>query len=586
MSTRKIPIRTLRSDAIKTGPDRAPARAMLRATGLDDEAIARPMVAIVHSWSNVSPCNLNLRELAEAAAEGVRAAGGTPVEFNTIAVTDGIAMGTTGMRSSLVSREVITDSIELAVDGHCLDAMVVLCGCDKTIPAAAMALARLNIPGVALYGGSIDHGSRNGCAITVQNVFEAVGAHGAGKISDEELDDVERHACPGAGACGGQYTANTMAMVLTMLGLTPMGFNDIPATHPSKLDAARKCGELVMDCLNHDRKPRDVMTRDAFDNATRVVAATAGSTNAVLHLLAIANEARVPLSIEDFEPASKHTPVIADLMPGGRFSAVEMSAAGGVAIVAHELRKAGMLKDTDTVTGQTMFAELDAAPAATEGQVVVRSVADAFKPRGGYSILYGNLSPEGCILKLAGHGRSSHAGPARVFESEEEAFAAVQGGRIRAGDVMVIRNEGPAGGPGMREMLAVTAALVGRGLGNDVALITDGRFSGATHGFMVGHIAPEAARGGPIGLLREGDAIFIDASTRELRTDADLASRRAAWRPEPPKVTRGVLAKYARLVGSAAEGAVTQAFDDSPATAPPMRREIEDEDMTQELIGN
>ncbi|KJV36662.1 dihydroxy-acid dehydratase [Luteibacter yeojuensis] len=576
----------MRSDAIKTGPDRAPARAMLRATGLDDDAIARPMVAIVHSWSNVSPCNLNLRELAEAAAEGVRAAGGTPVEFNTIAVTDGIAMGTTGMRSSLVSREVITDSIELAVDGHCLDAMVVLCGCDKTIPAAAMALARLNIPGVALYGGSIDHGSRNGCAITVQNVFEAVGAHGAGKISDEELDDVERHACPGAGACGGQYTANTMAMVLTMLGLTPMGFNDIPATHPSKLDAARKCGELVMDCLNTDRKPRDVMTRDAFDNATRVVAATAGSTNAVLHLLAIANEARVPLSIEDFEPASKHTPVIADLMPGGRFSAVEMSAAGGVAIVAQELRKAGMLKDTDTVTGRTMFAELDAAPAATEGQVVVRPVADAFKPRGGYSILYGNLSPEGCILKLAGHGRSSHAGPARVFESEEEAFAAVQGGRIRAGDVMVIRNEGPAGGPGMREMLAVTAALVGRGLGNDVALITDGRFSGATHGFMVGHIAPEAARGGPIGLLREGDAIFIDASTRELRTDADLASRRAAWRPEPPKVTRGVLAKYARLVGSAAEGAVTQAFDDSPATSPRVRREIEDEDLTQELIGN
>ncbi|MGN6480384.1 dihydroxy-acid dehydratase, partial [Luteibacter sp.] len=481
---------------------------------------------------------------------------------------------------------VITDSIELAVDGHCLDAMVVLCGCDKTIPAAAMALARLNIPGVALYGGSIDHGSRNGCAITVQNVFEAVGAHGAGKISDEELDDVERHACPGAGACGGQYTANTMAMVLTTLGLTPMGLNDIPATHPSKRDAAFRCGELAMECLNADRKPRDVMTRAAFDNAARVVAATAGSTNAVLHLLAMANEARVPLSIEDFEPASKNTPVIADLMPGGRYSAVEMSAAGGVAVVARELRAAGMLSNTDTVTGRTLFEELDAAPPATEGQVVVRPVSNAFKPRGGYSILYGNLSPEGCILKLAGHGRSSHAGPARVFESEEEAFAAVQAGRIRAGDVMVIRNEGPAGGPGMREMLAVTAALVGRGLGNDVALITDGRFSGATHGFMVGHIAPEAARGGPIGLLREGDAIFIDATTRELRTDADLASRRGTWRPAAPKVTRGVLAKYARLVGSAAEGAVTQAFDDAPATAPRVRREIEDEDMTQELIGN
>ncbi|MGF6711266.1 dihydroxy-acid dehydratase [Luteibacter sp. W1I16] len=586
MNTKKIPIRTLRSDAIKTGPDRAPARAMLRATGLDDDAIARPMVAIVHSWSNVSPCNLNLRDLAEAAADGVRAAGGTPVEFNTIAVTDGIAMGTSGMRSSLVSRELIADSIELAVDGHCLDAMVVLCGCDKTIPAAAMALARLNIPGVALYGGSIAHGSRNGCPITVQEVFEAVGAHGAGKIDDAELDDVERHACPGAGACGGQFTANTMAMVLTTLGLSPMGLNDVPATDPAKRDAAFRCGELAMACLEANLRPRDVMNRAAFDNAARMVAATAGSTNAVLHLLAIANEARVPLSIEDFEPASAHTPVIADLKPGGRYSAVELTAAGGTAIVARELRKAALIADTPTITGRTLFEELDAAPAATEGQQVVRPVDNAFKPRGGYSILYGNLSPEGCILKLAGHGRTSHAGPARVFESEEDAFAAVQAGRIRAGDVMVIRNEGPAGGPGMREMLAVTAALVGRGLGNDVALITDGRFSGATHGFMVGHVAPEAARGGPIGLLREGDAIFIDAATRELRTDADLASRRTAWRPAAPKVTRGVLAKYARLVGSAAEGAVTQAFDDAPATSGRVRREIEDEDMTQELIGN
>ncbi|MDF3982819.1 dihydroxy-acid dehydratase [Luteibacter sp. PPL201] len=576
----------MRSDAIKTGPDRAPARAMLRATGLDDEAIARPMVAIVHSWSNVSPCNLNLRDLAEAAADGVRAAGGTPVEFNTIAVTDGIAMGSPGMRSSLVSRELIADSIELAVEGHCLDAMVVLCGCDKTIPAAAMALARLNIPGVALYGGSIAHGVHNGCPITVQEVFEAVGAHGAGKIDDATLDDVERHACPGAGACGGQFTANTMAMVLTTLGLTPLGLNDIPATDPAKRDAAFRCGELAMACLEADRRPRDAMTRDAFDNAARMVAATAGSTNAVLHLLAIANEARVPLSIEDFEPASVHTPVIADLKPGGRYSAVELTAAGGTAIVAAELRKAGMLKDTPTLTGRSLFAELDDAPPATEGQAVVRPATSPFKPRGGYSILYGNLSPEGSILKLAGHGRTSHAGPARVFESEEDAFAAVQAGRIRAGDVMVIRNEGPAGGPGMREMLAVTAALVGRGLGNDVALITDGRFSGATHGFMVGHVAPEAARGGPIGLLREGDAIFIDAATRELRTDADLAARRASWRPAPPKVTRGVLAKYARLVGSAAEGAVTQAFDDEPVAGPRVRREIEDENLTQELIGN
>jgi dihydroxy-acid dehydratase len=585
MNTKKIPI-ALRSDAIKTGPDRAPARAMLRATGLDDDAIARPMVAIVHSWSNVSPCNLNLRDLAQAAAEGVRAAGGTPVEFNTIAVTDGIAMGTSGMRASLVSRELITDSIELAVDGHCLDAMVVLCGCDKTIPAAAMALARLNIPGVALYGGSIDHGTHNGKSITVQEVFEAVGAHGAGKIDDAELADVERHACPGAGACGGQFTANTMAMVLTTLGLTPVGLNDIAATDPAKRDAARRCGELAMENLIAGRKPRDILTRAAFDNAARMVAATAGSTNAVLHLLAIAHEARVALSIEDFEPASVHTPVIADLKPGGKYSAVELTAAGGTAIVAQELRKAGMLKDTPTVTGHTLFADLDSAPAATAGQDVVRTVANPLKPRGGYSILYGNLSPEGCILKLAGHGRTSHAGPARVFESEEQAFAAVQAGKIRAGDVMVIRNEGPAGGPGMREMLAVTAALVGRGLGNDVALITDGRFSGATHGFMVGHIAPEAARGGPIALLREGDAIFIDASTRELRTDADLAARRSSWRPPAPKVTRGALAKFARLVGSAAEGAVTTAFEDTEAPVPASRPARDEERFTQALIGN
>jgi dihydroxy-acid dehydratase len=585
MNAKKIPI-VLRSDAIKTGPDRAPARAMLRATGLDDEAIARPMVAIVHSWSNVSPCNLNLRDLAEAAAEGVRAAGGTPVEFNTIAVTDGIAMGTSGMRASLVSRELITDSIELAVDGHCLDAMVVLCGCDKTIPAAAMALARLNIPGVALYGGSIDHGTRNGCAITVQQVFEAVGAHGAGKIDDAELLDVERHACPGAGACGGQFTANTMAMVLTTLGLTPVGLNDIAATDPAKRDAAFRCGELAMQNLIDNRRPREMLTRASFDNAARMVAATAGSTNAVLHLLAIANEAQVPYVIEDFEPASANTPVIADLMPGGRYSAVELTAVGGTGIVAHELRKAGMLTDTPTVTGRSLFAELDDAPRAKPGQVIVRTVAAPIKPRGGYSILYGNLSPEGSILKLAGHGRMSHAGPARVFESEEEAFADVQAGRIRPGDVLVIRNEGPAGGPGMREMLAVTAALVGRGLGNDVALITDGRFSGATHGFMVGHIAPEAARGGPIGLLKEGDAIFIDAATRELRTDADLVARREHWQPSPPKVTRGVLAKYARLVGSAAFGAVTSAYDDLPA---PKATKDPDEpiaNICQELIGN
>jgi len=551
----------MRSDQIKSGPDRAPARAMLRATGLNDADIAKPLIAVVHTWSNVSPCNLNLRELAVEAAAGIRAAGGTPIEFNTIAVTDGIAMGTSGMRASLISREVITDSIELAVDGHCLDAMVVLCGCDKTIPAAAMALARLNIPGVALYGGSIAHGTHDNHPITIQQVFEAVGAHGAGKIDDAELAAVERDACPGAGACGGQFTANTMAMVLTTLGLSPMGYNDIPATHPAKGAAAFRCGELVMECLHSERKPLDLLSRTAFRNAARMVAATAGSTNAVLHLLAIAREAGVEWTLEDFEPASVHTPVIADLLPAGRYTAVELFGAGGSARVAQELIAAGMLEDSPTVTGHSLFAEAAAAPRAEE-QDVVHPVSRPLKPRGGYSILYGNLAPDGCILKLAGMESGHFEGTARVFESEEEAFAAVQGDRIRAGDVIVIRNEGPAGGPGMREMLGVTAALVGRGLGNDVALITDGRFSGATHGFMVGHIAPEAARGGPIALLRDGDRVVIDAAHRELRTSADIESRRASWQPRVPKVTHGALAKYARLVGSASDGATTNQSTD------------------------
>ena len=547
----------MRSDLIKTGPDRAPARSMLRATGMDDAAIAKPLVAVVHTWSNVSPCNLNLRELAEHVAEGIRAAGGTPVEFNTIAVTDGIAMGTPGMRASLISREVITDSIELAVDGHCLDAMVVLCGCDKTIPAAAMAMARLDIPSVALYGGTISHGTHNNHPITIQQVFEAVGAYGAGKIDDAELTAVERDACPGAGACGGQFTANTMAMVLSTLGLSPLGFNDIPATHPAKAAAARKCGELVMECLKSERTPRAMLTTTSFRNAARMVAATAGSTNAVLHLLAIAREAGVPWTLEDFEPASKHTPVIADLLPGGRYTAVEMFGAGGSARVAQELIAAGMLDDAPTVTGRSLFEEVAAAPRA-EQQDVVHPISAPLKPRGGYSILYGNLAPEGCILKLAGKGANHFEGRARVFESEEQAFAAVQGGTIEKGDVIVIRNEGPAGGPGMREMLGVTAALVGRGLGDDVALITDGRFSGATHGYMVGHIAPEAVRGGPIALLRDGDRIRIDADSRQISTDADLVTRRVGWQPPAPKVTRGALAKYARLVGSASDGATTQ----------------------------
>jgi dihydroxy-acid dehydratase len=547
----------MRSDTIKTGPDRAAARALMRATGLDDNAIKKPLVAIAHTWSDVSPCNFNLRDLAQQVAEGVRAAGGTPFEFNTIAVTDGIAMGTSGMRASLISREVIADSIELAVEGHCLDALVVLCGCDKTIPGAAMALARLNVPGLALYGGTISHGELDGKSITIQNVFEAVGAHGAGTMSDEELGRVEKCACPGAGACGGQYTANTMAMTLTALGVSPVGFNDIPATHADKAAVAKRCGELVMDCLKAERRPRDVMTRAAFVNAARLVAATAGSTNAALHLLAMARDAEVKLDLEDFNAASEATPVIADLMPAGRYSAAEMFEAGGVAAVANELRHAGLLEDTPTVTGRSLFTELEHAPPASASFRVVHPVAEPLKPRGGYSILYGNVAPEGCILKLAGLGTNHFEGPARVFECEEDAFAAVQGDEINKGDVIVIRNEGPAGGPGMREMLGVTAALFGRGLGADVALITDGRFSGATRGFMVGHIAPEAARGGPIALLRDGDRIVLDGDARTLETDADLEARRAEWQAPEPKDTRGVFAKYVRLVGSAAEGAVT-----------------------------
>lgn len=550
----------MKSDAIKLGPSRAPARAMLRATGLDDAAIAKPLVAVVHTWTDVSPCNLTLRDLAQHVRSGVIAGGGTPVEFNTIAVTDGIAMGSDGMRASLASRETIADSIELAVSGHCLDAVVMLVGCDKTIPAAAMAAARLDIPSVILYGGTIMPGqcrAKDGTdkALTVQDVFEAVGAHAAGRIDDGELHDIESRACPGAGACGGQFTANTMAMVLTFLGLSPLGANDIPAIHADKPAAAKTCGELVMQQLrNGGPRPRDLLSQAALRNAARAVSATAGSTNAALHLLAIAHEAGVPFDLEEFEAASANTPVIADLKPGGRYTAAEMFRYGGTALVARELRTADLIEDTPTVTGHSFFQELEAAP-ATGAQDVVRPVSDPIKPRGGYSILYGDLAPEGCIVKLAGHGRERFEGPARVFDSEEAAFAAVQNRAIQAGDVVVIRFEGPAGGPGMREMLAVTAALVGQGLGNDVALITDGRFSGATHGFMVGHISPEAAHGGPIAKLRDGDTVRIDVATRRLDVDADLAARECAR--IAPRVTTGVLAKYARDVGSASKGAVT-----------------------------
>lgn len=550
----------MQSDAIKTGPSRAPARAMLRATGLDDAAIAKPLIAVVHTWSDVSPCNLTLRDLAQHARAGIKAAGGTPIEFNTIAITDGIAMGSSGMRASLASREVIADSIELAVSGHCLDGVVVLVGCDKTIPAAAMAVARLDLPSAILYGGTIMPGQCKGRKLTVQDVFEAVGAHAAGTLDDAGLAEVERAACPGAGACGGQFTANTMAMVLTFLGLSPLGLNDIPALHGDKAAAAFACGELVMQRLrSQGPMPSQILTPDAFRNAARAVSATAGSTNAALHLLAIAHEAGVDFTLEDFEDAAR-TPVIADLKPGGRYTAAEMFEMGGTALVAHELRAAGLLLDGATVTGRTLFEELDATPAAAP-QDCVRTIAEPLKPRGGYSIVYGDLAPEGAIVKLAGHGRDSFEGPARVFDSEDAAFAAVQARQIQAGDVVVIRFEGPAGGPGMREMLAVTAALVGQGLGNDIALVTDGRFSGATHGFMVGHVSPEAAHGGPIARLRDGDRVRIDVATRRIDVLADLSTRDPAR--IAARVAGGALAKYARLVGSASFGAVT-----SPPPAP------------------
>lgn len=549
----------MRSDAIKAGPAHAPARAMLRATGLDDAAIAKPLVAVVSTWTDVSPCNITLRDLAQDVREGIQAGGGTAVEFNTIAVTDGIAMGSEGMRNSLASREVIADSIEIAVNGHCLDAMVLLVGCDKTIPAAAMAAARLDIPTVILYGGTIMPGqchAKDGTTqnLTVQNVFEAVGAHAAGRIDDAGLREVETHACPGAGACGGQFTANTMAMVLAFLGLSPLQANDIPAVHADKPAAARRCGELVMQRLRDGAAtPRKLVTPASLRNAARAVSATAGSTNCAMHLLAIAHEAGVEFGLEEFQSASA-TPVIADLKPGGRYTAAEMFTFGGNALVAQELRAAGMLEDVPTVTGRSFFTELDGLPAAGP-QDVVRSVAQPLKPSGGFAILYGDLAPEGCIVKLAGHGRSHFEGPARVFDSEDACFAAVQARQILAGDVIVIRFEGPAGGPGMREMLAVTAALVGQGLGNDVALITDGRFSGATYGFMVGHVAPEAAHGGPIARLREGDRVRIDVATRRIDVDADLTAREP--RRLSPRVTTGALAKYARLVSSASQGAVT-----------------------------
>ena len=546
----------MESDKIKKGSHRAPARAMLKATGLSDEAIARPMVAVVNTWSEVTPCNIHLRELAAPLKQGITDAGGTPIEFNTIMVTDGIAMGSDGMSASLMSRETIADSIELAVRGHCLDAVVVLVGCDKTLPAAAMALARLDRPGIIVYGGSIMPGRHNELAITIQDVFEAVGARSAGRIDEAELRAVENAACPGAGACGGQFTANTMAQVLSLLGLSPMGVNDIPAVHPDKPEAFARCGRILMDMVERGQSAKDLISVDSLRNAATVVTATAGSTNAVLHLLAIAREAGCEFHIDEFDAIARTTPVITDLKPGGRFMAPDLFAAGGTALVVAELARAGKLVDAPTCTGKTLFAEVENVQAAP-GQEVVRPVSDPFKPRGGFGILYGKLAPEGCVIKLAGHGRLRHAGPARVFDGEEAAFEAVQAGVIQAGDVVVIRYEGPRGGPGMREMLAVTAALVGQGLSDSVALVTDGRFSGATYGFMIGHVSPEAADGGPLAFLADGDEITIDVDAQTLSTDADLDARAQRWQAPAPAATQGVYARYIDQVSSASKGAVT-----------------------------
>jgi len=548
----------MQSDAIKKGISRAPARAMFKATGLTDADLARPLVAIANTWTEVTPCNFHLRELAERVKEGVRAAGGTPIEFDTIAISDGITMGTEGMKASLVSREIVADSIELFVRAHAFDAVVAICGCDKTIPGTVMALSRLNIPGLSLYGGSIQPGSFHGRDVTIQDVFEAVGACAAGKMTAKELSELENTACPGAGACGGQYTANTMSTAITFLGISPMGANEIPATDPCKPKVAFDCGKLVMKLLADDIRPSKIITHESLLNAIASVAATGGSTNAVLHLLAIASDAGVKLTLDEFDSVSAETPLLADLKPFGRFVAADMFRAGGMRVLGERLRDADLLHDGPTVSGKTLFEEIAQANEAP-GQEVLRPLSNPIKKDGGLAILRGSLAPEGCVVKLAGHERLTHRGPARVFDSEESAFEAVQARKIQPGDVVVIRYEGPKGGPGMREMLAVTGALVGQGLGESIALITDGRFSGATHGLMVGHIAPEAAHGGPIAFVRDGDVITLDVRARRLDVQADLEKRRNGWKPPAPKYSSGVMAKYARLVSSASQGAITSA---------------------------
>jgi dihydroxy-acid dehydratase len=549
-----------RSGVITDGPDRAPSRAMLKAVGFSDEDLARPIVGVANTWIEIGPCNFHLRRLAAKIKDGIRAAGGTPMEFNTVSISDGISMGAEGMKCSLISREVIADSIELVARGNHFDALVCLSGCDKTNPGVVMALARLDIPGLALYGGSIAPGHLGDRDLTIQDVFEAVGAYGSGRMSVEQFKAVENRACPGAGACGGQFTANTMSTVMEFLGISPMGSNGIPATVAEKEEAAFSAGKLVMDVLRRDLRPSQIITRKAVENAIAAVAATGGSTNAVLHLLAIAREAGVELTIDDFDRISTRTPLIADLKPGGRFVANDLYKAGGIQLVAKRLLDAGLIHaDPLTVTGKSIG---EAAQAVTEtaGQQVVRPVANPLKPTGGLVILKGNLAPQGCVVKVAGHERMIHRGPARVFDREEDAFQAVQRGQIQPNDVLVIRYEGPKGGPGMREMLGVTAALVGAGLGDSVALLTDGRFSGATHGLMAGHVAPEAAHGGPIAVVLEGDTIIFDIANRRLDveiSEAEMNERLRRWSPPPLRYTSGVMAKYAKLVSSASEGAVT-----------------------------
>jgi dihydroxy-acid dehydratase len=533
---------------------------MLRACGLKDEDFSKPLIGVANTWIEIGPCNYHLRELAQHVKDGIRKAGGTPLEFNTVSISDGITMGTEGMRASLISREVIADSIELVTRGNLFDALVVLVGCDKTIPGGIMALARLNIPGLILYGGSIAPGEFEGHAVTIQDVYEAIGSHSSGKMSDARLLALEKSACPGAGACGGQFTANTMSLVSEFLGIAPIGISNVPATNSAKAAAGERAGELVLDLLRRGVTPSQIITKSAIENAIAGVAATGGSTNAVLHLLAIANEAKLPLSIDDFDQISSRTPIIADLKPGGRFVATDLYAAGGTALIAKRMIEAGLLNgDAITVSGKTLAQEANAAKESPK-QEVVRDVKHPLKPTGGLVILKGNLAPEGCVIKVAGHNTMNFRGPARVFDSEEAAFAEIDKSKIKAGDVIVIRYEGPKGGPGMREMLAVTAALVGAGLGDSVALLTDGRFSGATHGLMAGHVAPEAAHGGPIAAIADGDTIIFDIPNRTLSVDLtaeQIQQRLATWKAPAPRFTSGVMAKYAFLVSSSSRGAVT-----------------------------